>query len=71
MVNQDIAQVMLNLNCPISDEDRLEAGMQLNLLRRRLAMAQSHIDYLQDQLQREASRDRLVPLGVTPGRGRA
>jgi hypothetical protein len=65
----DIAQVMMDLNGPISDEDRLEAGTQINLLRRRLVMAQSHIDYLTGELEKERSFDRLATVGVPPRRG--
>lgn len=65
----DISKVLLDLDCPLSDEDRIQAGAEIKLLRLRLRSAQQHIYYL--ELAKEKSGDRLVAMGASPRSGRA
>lgn len=70
-MDTNIAKVLLDLDCPICDEDRIQAGTEIQLLRIRLKEAQNHINYLIDKIGKGRSIDRLGEVGTPPRLGGA
>lgn len=66
----DVARVLLDLDCPICDEDRIKGGYEIINLRKRLEIAKSQVEYLGDQLERSESANRLGEVRVAFRRGR-